>query len=484
MISFLPLLGCALCVPAWGQEESPWSPPKEEKGEPPSLWDIVEQGSEPVSEEGKQEAEEFSEEKVAEQEVMENGAWPGAPAEEVEEPPVEPDPKSGLDPSEFDIPVVLNADVLRWVHYFQGRGSKYYRKWLARQGRYQPMISAALAEAGLPQDTIYLAMIESGFSPHAKSTASAVGLWQFIAPTGRGYGLRIDYWVDERRDPEAATAAAVDMLDDLYRLFGDWPLAWSAYNAGTGRVRGAVRKQGTDDYWELVRLKGLPPETRNYVPKLMAAAIIGKHPARYGFTGITPRAPLVYDTVEVKGSVTLDVIARCAGVDEAAVTTLNPALLRGATPPQAVTRVRIPLGTTAAFQAAIVNVPAAERVTYRKHKVQPGESLGAIASRYGVDVSALVEFNRISDPNRIAVGMEVVVPLPGAGTGSASSSATGEPMKVKVRNGDSLGGIAQRHGVSVGDLVAWNQVEDPNQLQVGQVLLVFPQPLKRDSGAQ
>jgi membrane-bound lytic murein transglycosylase D len=341
------------------------------------------------------------------------------------------------------------------------------------------MISAALAEAGLPQDTLYLAMIESGFSPHAKSTASAVGLWQFIAPTGRGYGLRIDYWVDERRDPEAATAAATAMLSDLYRLFGDWPLAWSAYNAGTGRVRAAVRKQGTDDYWELVRLKALPPETRNYVPKLMAAAIIGKHPERYGFTNITPRAPLVYDTVEVEGSVTLDVIARCAGVDQAAVVTLNPALLRGATPPQSTTRVHIPVGTTAAFQAAIVQVPAAERVTYRKHRVQSGESLGSIAARYGVGVDALVEFNRIPNPNRISVGMEVVVPLPlpGLGAGTLKANATGVPMKVEVRTGDNLGMIARRHGVSVENLVAWNHVENPDQLKVGQVLLVFPQPL-------
>jgi membrane-bound lytic murein transglycosylase D len=447
------------------------------------LWDIVEQGSEPGSEE-------FSEEEVEEQELMENGAWPGVPAEEAEEPSQEaeeepepePEAENGLDPSEFDIPVVLNADVLRWVHYFQGRGSKYYRKWLGRQTRYQPMISAALTEAGLPQDTLYLAMIESGFSPHAKSTASAVGLWQFIAPTGRGYGLRIDYWVDERRDPEAATAAAMEMLDDLYRLFGDWPLAWSAYNAGTGRVRGAVRKQGTDDYWELVRLKALPPETRNYVPKIMAAAIIGKHPERYGFTEITPRAPLAYETVEVAGSVTLDVIARCAGVDEAALVTLNPALLRGATPPDSTTRVHIPPGTTAAFQAAIAQVPAAERVTYRKHLVESGDSLGSISALYGVGVDALVEFNRISNPNRISVGMEVVVPLAGMEAGSKKARASGEPMKVKVRTGDSLGIIAQRHGVSVGDLVAWNHMEDPNELQVGQVLLVFPQPL--EVGAQ
>ena len=143
---------------------------------------------------------------------------------------------------------------------------------------------------------------------------------------------------------------------------------------------------------------------------------------------------------------------------------------------------RIPLGTTAAFQAAIVQVPAAERVTYRKHRVQSGESLGSIAAQYGVGVDALVEFNRISNPNRISVGMEVVVPLLGAEGGSKKAQSSGEPMKVKVRTGDNLGMIAQRHGVSVGDLVAWNHMEDPNHLQVGQVLLVFPQPLER--GAQ
>jgi membrane-bound lytic murein transglycosylase D len=156
---------------------------------------------------------------------------------------------------------------------------------------------------------------------------------------------------------------------------------------------------------------------------------------------------------------------------------LNPALLRGATPPQSTTRVRIPPGTTAAFRAAIVQVPDAERVTYRKHRVQAGDSLGSIAAQYGVGLDALVAFNRISNPNRISVGMEVVVPLPGMGAAPKKAQASGEPMKVKVRTGDSLGIIAQRHGVSVGDLVAWNQVEDPNQLKVGQVLLVYPQPL-------
>jgi membrane-bound lytic murein transglycosylase D len=164
------------------------------------------------------------------------------------------------------------------------------------------------------------------------------------------------------------------------------------------------------------------------------------------------------------------------------VVTLNPALLRGATPPQSTTRVHIPLGTTAAFQAAIAKVPSAELVTYRKHRVQSGESLGSIADRYGVSVDALVEFNRISNPDRISVGVEVVVPLPGTTAGSKKAHASGEPMKVKVRTGDNLGIIAQRHGVSVGDLVTWNQMDDPNQLKVGQVLLVFPQPL--EVGAQ
>jgi len=392
---------------------------------------------------------------------------------------------SEVDPTEFDIPVVINEDVIRWMKYFTGPGRKYYTRWLARSTRVQPLMIEKLDAAGLPRDLVYLSMIESGYLSHAYSRAAAVGLWQFISSTGKEYDLRIDWWVDERRDPEAATDAAIDFLGHLHRKYGHWYLAWAAYNGGPSRVSRGIRQHGTKDFWTLVDKNAFPRETDNYVPKLIAAAIIGKHPERYGFTNITYQDPIAVERVEVGPSIGLDVLAKCAGITQEEFQALNPQLRRWALPPEpAKQTITIPKNKRKSFVAALDKVPPQERLTFRRHHVQKGETLGRIAQKYGVSATELQRLNRIDNANRIYVGMELVIPVPGTSNGEASfaSSAGSGPKQPRakavthvVRSGESLTKIASRYGVTQQDLMRWNQISNPNRIQVGQKLrLVEP----------
>jgi membrane-bound lytic murein transglycosylase D len=419
-----------------------------------------------------------------------------------------------VNPAEFDIPVVVNDEVIKWMRYFLGPGRKYYTRYLERSTRWIPLMHREIAARGLPKDLVYLSMIESGFSVGATSYASAAGLWQFMTYTGRDYGLRVDWWVDERRDPELATKAALEYLQDLSQMFaGDWWLAWASYNGGQGRVMKATRAAGTVDFWKIAAGEWLHTETDNYVPKLIAAAIIGKHPERYGFVGLKQQTEFVFDTVKVPASTSVEVLARCAGLTAEQFLEYNPALRRFALPPEpAQQSVRVPKGNAESFAAAFAKVPAEERLTLQRHVVRRGESLAGIAKKYGISVDELAKVNRIGNVNRISVGMELVVPVSGsaaAGAARASadtkaassveaksssssesataskSSASSEPSASKsakassesatvthvVRSGDTLSGIAAKYGVSVKDLQSWNELSGSTIL-VGQKLTV------------
>jgi len=382
---------------------------------------------------------------------------------------VEQQRTAGLDPNEFDIPIVMNDDVKKWMDYFQGRGRAYFGKWLGRSARYRPMIFEELERRGLPKDLIYLAMIESGFSDHAYSSAGASGVWQFIPSTGRLYHLRVDWWIDDRRDPQLATVAAAQYLSELHKMFGDWYLAFAAYNGGPGRVRRAINKTGSRDFWTLAKSSYIYSETKNYVPKLVAAAIIAKHPEDYGFTKIAYQDRLVYDVVDVKGSVDLVVLARAAGVSLDEFRRFNPGLRRWATPPEGYT-VRVPYGHAGHFRTAMRNVPVNKRVSFARHKVQRGETLSKIASNYGVGLEDLVSMNRLHNANQIFEGMQLVIPVSGAAgrladlTGarvtdaSVSRTHSPRPSVYKVKRGDTLSGIAARYGLTVSQLRGWNQL--------------------------
>ena len=235
----------------------------------------------------------------------------------------------------YDIPIVINAAVEQHMKYFQKTIPKRFKMWLERSGRFTPMMRAILKEHDMPEDLVYLALIESGFNCSAYSRAAAVGPWQFIRGTGRRYGLRIDYWVDERRDPVKSTHAAAKYLGDLYAEFGSWYLAAAGYNAGEGKVRRALKRYNADDFWSISqgRRYYLKRETRQYVPKMIAAAIIAKNPEKYGFKEIRYWEPLAYDTVKVHSGTSLGVAAKLAGIQTKELVQLNPELRRWCTPP-------------------------------------------------------------------------------------------------------------------------------------------------------
>jgi len=392
-------------------------------------------------------------------------------------------------PAEFDIPVVVNSQVEKWMRYFLGRGKGHFERYLSRRGRYQEMIHDQLRAAEMPLDLLFLSMMESGFSNTARSYASAVGLWQFMTPTGRAYGLRIDYWSDERTDPEKSTAAAIKYLRELHKLQGDWYLAWASYNAGPGRISSACRKHGTRNFWVVAEQETLAVETRNYVPKILAAAILGKHPERYGFE-FEPQDPLVYDSVTVQGAYSVDVLAKLSGSNTETLVELNPALLRGATPPKVESVVRIPRGTKNAFLAAIDELPEQAAVTFQRHQVVQGESLGSISVQHGVDLDTLVRLNKIRDANHIYPGMELVIPtdpsapLPAEVSAPVKDSPKNTATKTThtVRPGETLAAIATAYGISIDQLVQGNALGNADHIEVGQKLSIVggsPQSIKK-----
>ncbi len=381
-----------------------------------------------------------------------------------------------LDPGQpsvgCDAPVVTvtNDRVQKWLDYFQGRGRKDMQRWLNRMPKYRPMISRMLAEEGLPPELLFLAVIESGMNPNAYSKAHAAGMWQFISSRARMHDLRVDWWIDERRDPEKSTRAACAYLKELYERFGSWELALAGYNSGEGRVERAQRKRpGCPDYWCL----DLPRETENFVPKFMAAVMIGSNPEAYGFTVPSSSAGLEYDTIEIRDAVDLQVIADATGVSYDDVKKLNPAMRRWCTPPSdSPSTVRVPLGTGDRCVAAIAKIPADERVTWRRHRVSRGETLSGIASAYGTSVAAIRSVNNIRNPNSIRSGSYIVIPIgPGADSisGHADVSAT---ITYRVRRGDTISSIAKRHGKRTRDVLRWNGLAWNSRIYPGDKITI------------
>src|SRR5688500_11992153 len=272
--------------------------------------------------------------------------------------------------STWDLPVTRNKPVDQWIAFLAGRNAPKTRVWLERSGRYTPMIQDQLRARGMPEDLIYLAFIESGFSPKAYSSAAASGIWQFIAETGQRYGLEVSTYVDERRDPIASTDAALDYLQVLHNRFGSWYLAAAAYNTGENRVERILRERvggqkGSDElFWSIA--PHLPAETRNYVPLMLAAGHIGKSPAEFGFDSVAYQEPLAFDTAWVPAQSSLGLVARAAGAEQAAVEDLNPHLLQGVTPPGRAWPVRIPRGTQASFHAQYATLYKSERDQEKK----------------------------------------------------------------------------------------------------------------------
>jgi membrane-bound lytic murein transglycosylase D len=394
----------------------------------------------------------------------------------------------------------LASPIDKFIRYFQTRGRSRFELYLSRSGRYTEMMRGILAKYGLPEDLVYLALIESGFSPHAYSVAKAAGPWQFIAETGRRYGLRIDWWADERRDAEKSTHAAASYLKDLYGMFESWPLAAAAYNAGEGKITRAVNRYKSDDYAELIRHRYLAQETKDYVPKMLAALAIAKEPEKYGFGDVRYEAPLDLQTVEVPGGTDLAEVAEILDIPYGTLREWNPELRRFCTPPNR-ERYELRLSEDAAGLAAerMEDIRTRAKITFLQHNVRKGETLQGLASKYGTSPDALKELNGLKKVS-LSRTSRLVIPVTGLageelapGKEISADQLTMAHMRaeegrrkgkkgrgkrpeaggtVTVRKGDTLWRIAKAQGISVNQLAAANGLSPGSKLAAGARLVL------------
>jgi len=378
-----------------------------------------------------------------------------------------------VDDRDGHIPLVRNKAVDQFIHYFQNKGKAQFQIWLDRIPEFSGLITEILEEQELPRELLYLAMIESGLNPKAYSKANALGIWQFVYSTGKYYGLKRDWYVDERRDPIKSTYAACTYLKDLYEEFDHWYLALAAYNYGPGRVRRAIRLHQTSDFWQL---HSLPKETRNYIPYYMAAAIIARNPEEYGFdpSSNKQRSPFEFDLVELEKSADLSVLARSTGINLKTIKKYNPELRQSATPNNGTYSLRIPKGKKDRFTASFNALPEDQRFApqYIVHKVRRGESLWTISKKYKVSIHNLAAVNKIRNRHRIKIGDKLTIPVRGI-----YPTNDGPPGHIKVvytvRKGDTLGHIAENYGTRASKIRRWNNISYGQYIFPGQKLVLW-----------
>lgn len=385
---------------------------------------------------------------------------------------------------DFDIPIVINAKVEQFIQYFQTTAKNNFSNWLARSGKYIPFMRNLLKENGLPEDLVYLALIESGFNPYAYSRSKASGPWQFIYFTGKKYGLKVNGWVDERRDPEKSTIAAAKYLKDLYDMFECWYLAAAGYNAGENKIVSAMKRYRTEDFWELAKYRYLKQETKDYVPQMIAAALIAKDPEKYGLVGIEYQEPLQYDKVGVPKLTDLRLIAKTCEITVEELKDLNPELLRGSTPPDNPEyEIKIPFGKKEFFLKNFKSLQTAVRAPFKTHIVKKRETLPQIAKLYRVDIEPLLEINGLEKTSRLPTGMDLLIPFPKPQdtrpTLMASKNLNGKNQNSKsdeiiytIKKGDTLWSIANEMGVNIGALSRWNKLHPETKLVPGDRLKI------------
>ena len=378
------------------------------------------------------------------------------------------------------VPLEYNVHVKKWVSYFKGRGRRHMLKYLQRSTRYIPVMQAILKEHGLPKELVYLALIESGFSWKAKSSMSAVGFWQFIRGTGKSYGLKINKFVDERRDPILSTHAAAKYLKSLYNLFGSWYLAIASYNVGENKMKRVVMRYQTRDYWELVRLKALPAETLNYVPKFTAARIIAANPAAYGFNDLQNQPRLRFQELTIFRPVSISALSGQLGVTSDVMSELNPAFRSGVIPVEHRKSqvIRVPYGmqrtASAVIAKAYIRRNRGSNQQYVYYKVKSGENLFQIARRFSTSVGVLTDLNAIQRKSVLRQGKILKVPssrLPRQALQAPRRSHKSR-KRHKVRGGETLLGIAQRYGISLSSLRTRNKIRPRAVLMAGSWLKI------------
>jgi membrane-bound lytic murein transglycosylase D len=375
-----------------------------------------------------------------------------------------------------ELPLTANAKVLAYVEAFQGRLRPFMDDGLRRGMQYLPMIYDVFKAEGLPLDLALVPLVESAFKSTALSRASARGMWQFMLGTGEEHGLKQTWFLDERSDPEKATRAAAQYLKTLGGMFdGDWNLALASYNGGPGRVMTAIRRSKTHDFWKMsASTRYLPRETREYVPMVQAAVIIGRNPARYGFD-VPPSAPLAYDRVQVPGALDLRIIAEWAGVDQTEIQALNPELRRTTTPMGA-HDLKVPLGTAATIEARLATADPSIFVTFKFHTVRRGETLTSIARKYNIKVTDLRADNGLSARARVRSNQVLRIPERTAAAlpttrSTAAVTAAASQTTYTVKRGDTLFSIARRFDTTVEDLKRLNRLST-DRIGIGDRLTV------------
>ena len=378
-----------------------------------------------------------------------------------------------------DFPLSDHTRIDSLIKRYTGSSKKMFGRWLERAGRYVPKIQMVFADEGIPLDLAYLAMIESGFNVRAYSWAHAAGPWQFIESTGRMYNLKNDWWQDGRLDLERSTHAAARHLKYLHKRFsGNWYLAVAAYNAGGGKVSRAVRKSGSRDFWVLTEGDVLRDETKNYLPKLLAALAIVKNLDDYGFSDLKYDKPLEYEMVTLATSTDLEIIAGFCGISYRELKDLNPELKRWCTPPGVANyQLKVPFGYAGKVRSLYAQLPKDQRARYHRHQIKSGDTLQVIARKYHIRVNDIVVLNKISNPRALQIGHNLILPLKEGFTdlprnALKDSYVRSRRITYKVRRGDSLWSISQRNKVTQKQLRVWNKLGWSNLLQPGQVLVV------------
>ena len=399
-----------------------------------------------------------------------------------------------IDLSRFSFPIDINDRVMQEIHFLTVNVRSFTETSLSRKTALDSMIYSKLRERNMPEDLIYLALIESGFKTSAYSRAKAAGVWQFIPGTGKRYGLPVDFWLDMRRNPAASTDAALGYLDDLYKEFGDWYLAMAAYNCGEGRIRRLVKESLAADpskkvsYWDLK----LPRETMHYVPRVIAATIIGHNPEHYSFT-VQKQNSLPFDTATIKDCIPLDKVGNAVGVSPNTIRELNPELIRWCTPPNLKSyTIKIPQGTREKFLAAYAKMDKTQLVRWQQYKVQKGDNLGNISRQFGLKPSDVQAANNLKNV-KLRVGQILIIPMPAGAAmpekqkkSDAAEKIVSNNVKADnyvktyvVRKGDNLSSIARRFGVSSQSLMVWNDLQN-NKVAIGQKLYL-QDPSKKDA---
>ncbi len=395
----------------------------------------------------------------------------------------EPNLDDPYDDSRYDFPVVVNSKVEGWINYFTGRGRPHMERYLGRSSRYIPVMRKILKKSGMPEDLVYLALIESGFNLRAKSRARAVGPWQFIKGTGQRYGLKVAAWVDERRDPIRSTEAAARYLKDLYLMFESWYLAAAAYNAGEYKILRAIDSAKSNNYWHLCETSFIKRETKDYIPKLIAAAIIAKNPERYGFDLVSYQEPLEYESVQVDFPLHLKEVSRITQTRLEDIEELNPHYRRSRLPPGGSHELRLPPGTKTLVVRTLAQLKPASAQLPTQVVVKKGDTIQSLSRKYRVSTRQIAEMNNLNPKEKLSPGLALII-------GNAGSQPTATSKKVEVaeskneeptglagfllhtvKKGESLWSIAEKYNVTINQLFKWNKLNN-SRIHAGKRLKV------------